>query len=721
YARRGWAVFPCKPRDKVPATARGFLDASSDPAIIQDLFSGKGDCNIGVATGPASGFWVLDLDGDEGRRSFFEEVLEGDLPETLAANTPGGGLHLFFRSNGSPIKNRAKIGGNPIDVRGAGGYVVVPPSIHPNGKQYAWAGDDETEIAEPPVWLLAYVVGESSHSSNSSRLSFQIGGGDHLDSLGNHPGVAAGQRHDTALRLIGSALGRGLDPVVVAQQAIDWGQRCSPPMADDEVLRVLGDLTRKQTIKIKAVEEEVEAVPLPEAKPWPILDEAAYHGLIGEIVRAIEPESEADPAALLTQTLVSLGSVVGRGPHCVVEGTDHHANINAVLVGKTAKGRKGTSEGRVRQIFQFVDPKWSSDRILAGLVSGEGLVWAVRDPIYKTESVKEKGRIVGTEEVLADPGVDDKRLLVIESEFSSVLRVCRREGNTLSPTIRSAWDGGTIRTLAKNSPARATDAHISVVGHITEEELRRSLAEVDCFSGFANRFLWVLVRRSKLLPDGGRDLDLSRLAERLAYAVETARSAGRMRRDAAAAKLWRELYADLSREIGGLLGAVTSRAEAQVLRLSMIYALADRSPAIAVEHLRAACVVWRYCLASAERIFAGVSTDPVEEQILGAIRQAPGLSRRELHRALGNHVKATVLVAILARLRDAGRVRMEKIPTATKPSERWYPCEQCEQCEQSPAVSPGTSPERGNSSERSHCSQGLRENEADPAMEVIVL
>ena len=737
YARRGWSVFPCKPRSKEPATPRGFHDGSSDLKVVKKLFAGKADSNIGIATGPASGFWVLDLDGEEGRRSFFREVCTGKLPETLQVHTPRGGLHLFFCWNGVEIKNRTKINGKPIDVRGDGGYVVVPPSVHPdNALRYIFADGeseadgvgrldvvsgylDDAPIAEAPVWLVDYVTGDSSHCSHSSPLSFEIGG--NVEDLATAPGAGEGQRHDAALRLIGAALGRGTDPVVVAQPATAWSRRCSPPMAEGEILRILGDLTRKQTIRIQAVEEEVEAIPLPEAAPWPILDDDAYHGLAGEIVRTIEPETEADNAAILIQTLVSIGSVVGRGPHFVVEGTDHHANVNAVLVGKTAKGRKGTSEGRVRQILRFVDQKWSDDRILAGLVSGEGLVWAVRDPIYKTENVKEKGRIVGTEEVLADPGIDDKRLLVVESEFSSVLKVCRREGNTLSPTIRSAWDGGDLKTLAKNSPARATDAHIAIVGHITEEELRRSLAEVDCFSGFANRFLWVAVRRSKLLPDGGRDLDLSRLAERLAYAVETARSAGRMRRDPAAAKLWRDLYGDLSREIGGLLGAVTSRAEAQVLRLSMIYALADRTTTISVQHLQAAYAVWRYCFASAERIFGGISADPVEEQVLAAIKQAPGLSRRELHRALGNHVKAAVLVEILARLRDAGRVRVEKVPTATKPAERWFLCEQCEQCEQSPAVSLPSLPERGNCSQSSHCSQGPSENENGLEVEVVEL
>lgn len=459
-------------------------------------------------------------------------------------------------------------------------------------------------------------------------------------------------------------------------------------MDEDQVLRIVGDLSRKQGAQAAAtaaaIEEQVEAVPLPEPAPWPILDQDALHGLAGEIVRTIEPETEADPAAILAQLLVSFGNMIGRQAHFVVEGTRHHANLFAVVVGSTARGRKGTSEGRVKQILREVDQAWTLGNIKTGLVSGEGLIWNVRDPIYKEEPIREKGRIVGHETVLADPGIDDKRLLVMEPEFASVLRVCRREQNTLSATLRSAWDSGVLRTLAKNSPATATDAHVSIVGHITSEELRRALAEVDGFNGFANRFLWVAVRRSKLLPEGGRDLDLTLLAQRLALAAERARSVERMRRDQGAAALWGQAYAELADDnAGGLLAAVTSRAEAQVLRLSMIYALLDGEITIRVQHLRAALALWRYCRSSARLIFGDAGSDPVEEQVLAAIRQAPGLGRRELHRALGNHIKAEVLVPILARLRDGGRVRVERIETATKPAERWFPSGESSHCSHS--------------------------------------
>jgi hypothetical protein len=716
-AKRGWAVFPCLPKDKTPATGHGFLDASANAVLVEKMFA-NADYNIGVATGPASGVWVLDLDGSDGIAALAQlEAEHGTLPLTVSQRTGGGGRQLFFRWNGIEVRNRTRIGGMSIDVRGNGGYAVVPPSIHPSGNSYEWERDPETTpIAEAPAWLIEFVTTKEQSSQSPQPLLLTVKG--IAEDLTTAPGAPEGQRHATALRLVGSALGRGGDACQVAQQAVDWGRRCSPPIADDEVLKIVSDLSRKEGTRVAASRQEVEAEPLPEPIQWPTLNADAYRGLAGEIVQAIEPETEADPVAIMIQLLVSYGNLVGRKPHYQVEGTTHHANLFAVLVGSTARGRKGTSEGRVRQILRFVDEDWSMENVKTGLVSGEGLIWSVRDAIYKMEHIKEKGRIVGNEEVLADAGIADKRLLVVESEFASVLRVCRREQNTLSPTMRSAWDTGHLRTLAKNSPAKATGAHISIIGHITTEELHRALAEVDGFNGFCNRFLWVVVHRSKLLPDGGKDLDLSPYAARLSTAIATATAVERMRRDQDAAALWRRSYAELADDDAhGLLAAVTSRAEAQVLRLSIVYALIDGSGTIREQHLRAALAVWRYCRESAAIIFGQRSGDPLAEKILETIRQQPGIGRREIHQATGNHVKAATLVNVLAKLRDAGRVRVEKVETAGRPAERWFTCEQSELSEQSTANSSATPQEKALCSLSSLNSQAHRENDA--GMEVI--
>ena len=262
--------------------------------------------------------------------------------------------------------------------------------------------------------------------------------------------------------------------------------------------------------------------------PEPLSD-AALQGLAGDIVRRIEPHTEASPVALLIQTLTAYGSVIGRNAHSIADGSRHGANLFAVLVGESSKSRKGTSWQHVLRIFERADEDWKKNCVANGLSSGEGVIWAVRDPITKTVPKKEKGKFTGGHEtVIADAGVDDKRLCVSEGEFANVLKVMAREGNTLSPVIRSAWDSDNLRTMTKNSEARATGAHISIIGHITRDELRRLLSETESANGFGNRFLWLAVRRSKCLPEGG-NIDseaLNDLVVRLHKAIEFGRFAG---------------------------------------------------------------------------------------------------------------------------------------------------------------------------------------------------
>ena len=133
--------------------------------------------------------------------------------------------------------------------------------------------------------------------------------------------------------------------------------------------------------------------------------------------------------------------------------------------------------------------------------SGEGLVYPVRDATTKNV-IDKKTKEITTE--IDDPGSTDKRLLVQESEFSGALRVMRREGNTLSRVVRDAWDRYVLEFMTKNSRIRAEGAHISIVGHITTEELKRELTATDMANGFANRFLFSCAKRSKELPMLGR-------------------------------------------------------------------------------------------------------------------------------------------------------------------------------------------------------------------------
>jgi hypothetical protein len=407
---------------------------------------------------------------------------------------------------------------------------------------------------------------------------------------------------------------------------------------------------------------------------WPELDPVALYGVAGDIVRAIEPESESDPAALLFQLLVAFGSAVGRGPYFPVEADKHGANLFLILVGVTAKGRKGTSWGHIQLLVSEADTTWQA-RVHSGLSTGEGLAHAVRDPYSKREPIKERGRVVDYQWVEVDPGVSDKRLLAMQPEFSSVLRTARRENNTLSALVRQAWDTGTLQTLTKTSPTCATDTHIAIVGNITADELRAELTQTDAGNGFGNRFLYACVKRSKLLPFGGHfdEFDRAPLVDRLRSAIETARKRHAVRRDGFADQLWEQVYPELSSGHPGLLGAMTGRAEAQVMRLALNYALLDEADAIRVEHLRAAIAAWSYCEASATFVFGESLGDPVADELLDLLRASlEGMTRTEIRDAFQRHQDAARISAALKSLQASGLVeRAAPAPTGGRPAERW--------------------------------------------------
>jgi Protein of unknown function (DUF3987) len=404
---------------------------------------------------------------------------------------------------------------------------------------------------------------------------------------------------------------------------------------------------------------------------------AAFYGLAGDIALAIEPHTEADPIALLIQTLAILGNIIGRSAHFVAESSRHYLNLFTVLVGRTAKGRKGSSLEQVLRLIRSLDDQWTMHCMISGLSSGEGLIWAVRDPIEKQEPIKVKGRVAGYQMVIVDEGVADKRLLVTESEFAQTLKVAAREGNTLSAVIRQAWDTGKLRTLTKTSPACATDSHISIIGHITRDELTRYLNTTEASNGFANRFLWVCVRRSKVLPEGGRlnEVDFGEIARRLREAQNFAVGVREMKRDAEARALWYQVYEKLSEGKPGLLGAVISRAEAQVMRLACLYALLDCSAIISRKHLEAALALWQYCENSARFIFGDALGDPVADEILKVLREVEdeGLTRTQIRDLFGRNRSTSEIIRALQKLIEAGFAgyTLEESNGTNRKTERW--------------------------------------------------
>jgi hypothetical protein len=413
----------------------------------------------------------------------------------------------------------------------------------------------------------------------------------------------------------------------------------------------------------------------------PVLNALALQGLPGEFVRLVEPHTESDPAALLGQFLVAAGNLIGRGkdgsgPYFRVEADRHYLNLYLTITGETSKGRKGTSWSHVLRVLREIDSAWARERIKSGLSSGEGYVSSVRDPVTRFGTTPQGGQILDQKAEVVDSGVPDKRLLAIETEFSSVLKRADRQGNTLSDQMRQGWDSGKLSVLTKTDPVNATHAHLSVIGHITIDELRRRLTETEQANGFANRFLWVFARRSKVLPRGGNieNVDFADFTARLARAVEWARTVGELKFDDKAGQFWDERYESLSAGKPGLFGAVIGRAEAQVIRLASVHAVLDASAKVRLEHLRAAMAFWQYCEDSARFVLGATLGDPLVDRMQAFLDGAPrGLTRTELSNALRRNYSAERIEAALLTLKKYGLADcVSDKQSGGRPAERWF-------------------------------------------------
>ena len=442
-----------------------------------------------------------------------------------------------------------------------------------------------------------------------------------------------------------------------------------------DALRVIGDASRNG---------HAEGFrPLSSSRPvsWPTpLRREAYCGLVGDVVDKIEPHTEADPAAVLASLLTMFGNAIGRGPHFVAGDAEHATNLYTAIIGETSSGRKGTSAEGLRRVFTEVDSDWRRC-ITSGLVSGEGVIHHVRDPRSATRKARTADEKLqagddGFIEEVVDGGASDKRLMVIVSEMAQVFSVIARKDNTLSAVLRDLWDRGNAQTLSKNSPERCTGALVSILAHVTPTELRARLDSTEIANGFANRFVFIVAKRSKLLPRGGSipPKDVWKLAQCLEAALQHARRLTEIDMDDGAWELWDEHYEKLTRRPPGLAGALTGRAAPIVRRLALIYCLLDERDRVCQEHLRAALEVWRYAEDSIRCVFGNRIGEKFADTCLHLFREAGarGLTRNDLREALGHKVGAQKIADALDLLSKSGLAYSRREETAGRPAERWH-------------------------------------------------
>jgi Bifunctional DNA primase/polymerase, N-terminal/Primase C terminal 1 (PriCT-1) len=245
-ASRRRPMFPCDARNKRPLTPHGFKDASTDRAKITAWFRDT-DAMIGMPTGAVSGLVVVDLDGTAGFESWRElEREHGDLPPTASVTTPRGGQHLYLKHPGVEVRCSAGTLGAGVDIRGDGGYVIVPPSRMADGRAYIV--DDESAVAGMPEWLLRTTAatrnGTQAARPSSGWVAIVRDGVRGPDVWSSGPGEG---RNDKLTRFVGHLLRRYIDPVLVAEMAHLVNEcRFAPPLPRSEVDKLLESIAAKE-------------------------------------------------------------------------------------------------------------------------------------------------------------------------------------------------------------------------------------------------------------------------------------------------------------------------------------------------------------------------------------------------------------------------------------------------------------------------------------------
>lgn len=240
YLIRGWSVIPVEPRGKRPLVPwLEFQQRCARENEVQKWFRARPASNVAIVTGVVSGLVVLDIDVGHGGTESLKRLQRehGALPPTIEAVSGSGGRHFYFAHPGAVVRNRAGVVPG-IDLRGDGGCVVAPPSLHPTGKRYKWKTrhvPGDADLAKMPPWLLRLVRGDKTRSGRSVSQWRNL----------VRDGVDEGQRNSIIASLAGHLLHSDVDSQVVLELLLAWNRaRCRPPLSDHEVARVVESIAR---------------------------------------------------------------------------------------------------------------------------------------------------------------------------------------------------------------------------------------------------------------------------------------------------------------------------------------------------------------------------------------------------------------------------------------------------------------------------------------------
>jgi hypothetical protein len=543
------------------------------------------DANIGIATGEVSGFFVIDADS----RDAIDEITKrfGGFPRTLCSLTHRG-WQVLVKHPGFNVKNGQSVLPG-LDVRGDGGYVVAPPSVHREASTYEWA-DESAEIIDAPDWLLDLVKDKGGDRSN--RLP-------HRELLALLEGVPDGQIHNALIRLAGHWFGIGCPLREVERLALNWNRKNRPPAPDDHILDRVRDLARRDAEKKGTEPKPAQGDAL---LPFP---DSAYVGAVADFAEAYARTTESPKPFLYLSGLTFLGA-------CVADKVTLDTSLEVrpclftALLGPSADGRKSASAQHAEHFFR-------------PLVERDAL-----GPVTMHYGI-------GSAEGLAD-GLGGRSLLLYLDELKTLVDKARPEGSIVLTFVNTMFERGEFDNTTKTHRISVRGAYMSLLGCSTLETYETMWSEAFISIGFPNRLFLVVAEPTARVPVP-QTVDTSALREsvqRILGEVGARAKSGRyrMRMSEGARTEWDAYYREMPRDI------YARRLDTYGLRLMILLSLSrgefEEVSADTVRRVRSLLDYEYEVRRLYDPVDAANSVAKLEELVRRALRSRGPLTERDL-------------------------------------------------------------------------------------------
>jgi len=620
--------------------------------------------NVGMLTG--NGYVAVDVDLQvPGAQDSFDELRRLGLPiQTVTTLTPSGGRHLLYRT-ATPIPSRPLEGFPGIDIKGEGGMVIVPPSRNvdtgrPYEYEFGWGVGDVDPAGLSPDLIDLFLSGGRSSSAGPLDERDEEAVNLLLEHFGGHSphqrdGWIELTRPGKEAHLGGSATVGAVGHGVARVWSTNWPELPAGAYGLNELRKLAG---------IDGPKVHVPTLEPPEGYRWwrsgdddrrvPTLGADAYHGSVGEYMAHVAEHSEAHPAAVGFTILAYLGVWLERSViYTAGRAIRHHPNLWGALVGETSSGGKGVAGDTAELLLDEIDPMIVRGHSINGIASGPALIDRLRPE---------------------EEGQPPRRVVVHEHELANVLKLCEREGSTLSGDLRKAFDLKPIGNHTRGHGDRTAEGYfLGAIGSITPTELHYLLTTVSIENGFANRWLLLHCEIGEPTPLGDTidDEVLRRVAATITNSIVGAIGATyRITPDLV--DIWRPFYLERRKGLAhesSIVRSFANRQPAHAARLAITFAGIDGSPVLRPSDLHAAIAWCDYALDTVRYVFGSGMTGHARK-LLDAIRRAgrKGLSRTDQSAVFGRHLDAEELDAVCRQLEAAHLVHTVEVPTAGRPA-----------------------------------------------------